>query len=113
MRFLTLVAGLILLGTLSFGETFTGKLVDANCAMKNQKTNPATGEAARAADCSASAATRTFAVETADGRVLKLDSAGNSKAKAMMKDNYKPDAQVTVNGELSGQTVKVDSLDSK
>ena len=105
MRIATLGAVLALVSALSFGETFTGKLVDASCAAKAQKTSPTT-------ECAPTAATKSFAIETADGRILKLDSTGNSKASAAMKDNLKPESQVTVSGQLDGQTVKVDSIDT-
>jgi hypothetical protein len=103
MRLATLGAVLALVSALSFGESFTGKLVDASCAAKAQ---------VQKTECAPTAATKSFAIETADGKVLKLDSTGNSKAIAAMKDNFKPESQVTVSGQLDGQTVKVDSIDT-
>ena len=102
-RILTLGAVLALASSLSLAETWTGKLVDAACAARNQKGGPP-------ADCAVSAATKSFAIETSDGKILKLDSTGNSKATEAMKGDFKPNMQVTVNGQLDGQTVKVDSI---
>jgi hypothetical protein len=93
---LSFAAGFIL------AESWTGKLVDANCAAKTEK--------GQKADCSPTAATTSFAIETPDGRVLKLDSTGNSKATEMVKSSAKPNMQATVSGELQGTTVKVDTI---
>ena len=96
---MTLVSGL------SFAETWTGKLVDAACAGKSQKSQ---------ADCSPTVATRSFAIELSDGKILKLDSNGNSKATEAIKDTtFKPESQVTVSGQLEGQTVKVESMNAR
>jgi len=51
-----------------------------------------------------------FAVQTADGKVFRLDNAGNMKAAAALK-NDPGKTSVTVSGSLDGQTVKVDSID--
>jgi hypothetical protein len=91
---------LCLAAAFSFAETWTGKLVDANC-QPQAKTS-----------CEASPTTTSFAVQTADGKILKLDSAGNSKASAALRtDGVAKDAHVTVMGSMEGQTIKVDSID--
>jgi hypothetical protein len=102
MKAVTLGAVLVLVSGLSLAETFTGKLVDAACASKGQSSN-------QAAQCTPTAATKSFGVELSDGRVLKLDASGNSKAAEAMKSG-KAGGQVTISGQLEGQTVKVDSI---
>jgi hypothetical protein len=105
MKLATLAALTVLVSGLCFAETYTGKLVDSACMSKNQKTQTT------ATECTPTVATRSFGIETADGKVLKLDSSGNSKAAAAIKDNSKANMEVTVSGTMQGQTVKVDSLD--
>jgi hypothetical protein len=96
------VAALVLLaGTMCFAESWSGRLIDAACHEQAQ---------GKAASCVPTSKTTAFGIETGDGKVVKLDSAGNMKATQIMKTTTKPDAEVTVNGSLSGDTVKVDSI---
>jgi hypothetical protein len=99
--------GIIALATAALGiaESWTGKLIDATC-----KQDPNAPKEAVAASCAPTSSTRVFAVQTADGRVFRLDNAGNMKAAAAMK-NDPGQTSVTVSGSLDGQTVKVDSID--
>jgi hypothetical protein len=86
-----------------FAETWSGKLVDANCEAKQQQ---------KQADCAATASTLSFGIQTADGKVYKLDATGNKGAmEAIKKDG--PKASATVSGTLEGTTVKVESIDLK
>lgn len=102
--------GVILFATAAMGlaESWTGKLIDANC--EAQATSQANPGATPAASCTPTAATKDFAVQTADGKVYKLDKAGNSKAAAAMK-NDPTKTDVMVSGSLNGQMLKVDSID--
>jgi len=89
---------------LALAESWSGKLIDANC-----KPDPDSQKSA-SASCAPTASTRVFAIQTADGKVYRLDSEGNSKAEAAIKkDPTKTD--VTVSGSMQGQMVKVDSID--
>ncbi len=107
-RFMQIALIVCATSTLGLAESWTGKLVDANC--KNQASSPANPETAATASCAPTASTKDFAIQTADGKVYKLDRSGNSKAAAAMKsDPTKTD--ITVNGSLEGQTLKVDTLD--
>lgn len=92
---------LCLAAAFSFAETWSGKLVDANCQPQVKNS------------CEASATTSSFAVQTADGKILKLDSAGNSKVSTAVRTDgiNAKDAHVTVSGSMEGQTIKVDSID--
>jgi hypothetical protein len=52
-----------------------------------------------------------YGVFTADNKFLMLDSAGNAKAVAALKTTKKTDnLQVTVEGDVQGDTIKVSSL---
>ncbi len=91
-----------LASALCFAESWTGKLVDANCLEQSQGQN-------KAASCTPTAKTASFGLETGDGKVFRLDAAGNAKAAAMVKSG-KTDAAVTISGAMNGETVKVDSI---
>jgi hypothetical protein len=52
-----------------------------------------------------------YGIFTADNKFLMLDSAGNAKAVAALKTTKKIDnLQVTVEGDVQGDTIKVSSL---
>jgi len=52
-----------------------------------------------------------YGVFTADNKFLALDAAGNAKAVAALKTTKKTDnLQVTVEGDVQGDTIKVSSL---
>lgn len=108
-----------LAAALSFADNWTGKLVDASCADKGGPAAAAPGgapkaEPGKASDsCAVSATTTSFAIQTADGKILKLDASGNSKAAAAVKTDAGKAASVSVSGEMQGQNIKVDSIDFK
>jgi hypothetical protein len=114
MRTLATIALFLSLVATAFAATWTGKLVDANCADRDKSpaAQPAQpgqpgGAPGQAADsCAVTQSTSSFAIQTTDGKILKLDAAGNSKAAAVR--NAKGNVQVT--GDLEGQTVKVESI---
>ena len=102
---------LCIAAALSYAESWTGKLVDAPCHDRSLQPGQAKSPAE---SCTATQTTTSFAIETADGKVYKLDAAGNAKAATMMKGNPdSKDASVTISGSMDGQTVKVDSIDLK
>ena len=96
---------------LAHAETFTGRLLDANCAVRQAN-----------AYCTPNDATTAFALQLA-GRTLRLDGAGNRKAADAMKANNNsadrsrnPDAPVTevtakIDGTLDRDTLQVDSIE--
>jgi hypothetical protein len=86
-----------------FGETWSGRLVDASCKAKAQ----ASGEKM---SCAATKATTNFGVELADGKTLNLDSDGNTKAIEAIKDSKTAEVRVSVTGSMSGDAVKVESI---
>lgn len=110
LRMITLSAVLIVASAVAFGETFTGKLVDAACAA--QQANAA---------CAPTASTTSFAIQVS-GKMLKLDADGNQKASDALKasntsadrakDPNAQDGQVMakVEGTLSGEELKVQTI---
>jgi hypothetical protein len=101
---------IVLLASAGFllAESWTGKLVDANCKTAEGAVGNPNGELP--ANCIATTSTKSFAVQTPDGKIYKLDSAGNAKAVEIIKNNPSKN-DVTVTGSMNGQMLKVDSLD--
>jgi hypothetical protein len=96
--------------------SWNAKLLDANCP---EATTPAQQKVSEkiAKTCAPSAATTSFAI-FADGKVYKLDGAGNEKVLSGMKNGgFKPDhdgdVHASVTGNLNGDIVKVDSISGK
>jgi hypothetical protein len=103
--------GLTVFAALSYAESWTGKLIDATCHERSQQNPAESKQTGDLASCQASASTTSFAIQTSDGKVYKLDASGNAKATTALKgnpDNKNPSA--TVSGSMDGQTVKVDSI---
>ena len=119
MKTITKTVSVLLLGSvLCLAESWSGKVVDAAC--KDQAAAPAaaaqnappSGQVTNA--CEPTASTVAFGIELPDGKVLRLDTAGNAKAAEAMKGNIgKPSLQATVTGSLDGQTVKVETIEIK
>jgi hypothetical protein len=111
MRKIMTVLGVMSVFTgLALAETWSGKLLDASC-YDQQKS---------AKGCDATGTTSMFAIEAA-GKVYKLDDSGkvgtairNSADRA--KDPAKPPAgavNATVTGALSGDSIKVETVEVK
>jgi len=99
--------GLLALATagLSLADSWSGQLVAARC-----KQEPYASKAQPLEGCAPTADTKVFAVMTPDGKVYKLDDAGNRQALVAIKED--PNKQnVTVSGSFDGQTLHVDSID--
>lgn len=105
--------GLVLgaFAAMGFAEDWTGKLIDASCHDRSQQ-NPANSKQdGELATCAATASTTSFAIQTSDGKVYKLDASGNAKASTALKGNpNNSNATAKVSGTMEGQTVKVDSI---
>jgi hypothetical protein len=99
--------GIIVLAAAALGlaDSWSGKLIDANC-----KPDPNSSSKDSSPSCAPTPSTRVFAIQTADGKVFRLDNAGNTKAAAALKEDPTK-TSVTVSGSLDGQMVKVDSID--
>jgi hypothetical protein len=116
---LRLAALLAFSSLISFAETWSGKLVDSKCyAAEQRNVNPTDTETWVDSDknyeiryCSPRSKTKVFAVVDSDGRSFNLDSAGNSKAAALVpNDGKKHVIPVTVSGEMIGKAIQVDSI---
>ena len=94
---------------MSYAETWTGKLIDSACHDRSQQ-NPGDKQKSDLSSCDATASTTSFAIQTSDGKVYKLDASGNAKAATAMKGSAGKNASATVSGTMEGQTVKVDSI---
>ena len=96
---------------LSYAESWTGKLIDATCHDRSQQNPAESKQKSDLASCDASASTTSFAIQTSDGKVYKLDASGNAKASTALKGNSDSKNPIaTVSGSMEGQTVKVDSI---
>jgi hypothetical protein len=113
MKMIAKVVAILCLGSmLCLAENWTGKLVDAGCKdqAKPAPADPSNPQAMKA--CEPTEATATFGIELSDGRVLKLDNAGNVKAAEVAKTNStKQPMLVIVKGTLNGSMVTVESIE--
>lgn len=104
-----LAASAALFSTLAFADTFTGRLVDGNCANPDKM----------AKDCDAGSATTSFML-VVDGKAYAFDQAGNKLAIAAIKnradraaDPNAPKAQLSakVTGDKEGDVLKVAAVE--
>jgi hypothetical protein len=106
-----LCALLLFVSALAFAETWTGKLVDADCSARDEK-----------AACAPTTSSSNFALKVAN-KTYKFDSEGNRKvAEAFGKSQSgaerskapsKADTEViaTVHGTMSNDQISVESVD--
>ncbi len=102
---------LILFASAGFllAESWTGKLIDANCSAASNNSN-SSSSSKLPESCTPTPSTKVFAIQTPDGKIYRLDSAGNAKAAEQVKSNPGK-TDVTVSGSLNGQMVKVESVE--
>jgi hypothetical protein len=114
-----LAALLSLSPALSLAGSWSGSLVDSKCYdARERNVNPTDTLFNVDRDgnweiryCSPSAKTKLFAVVPSDGPSLKLDSAGNAKASELVRQmGRKSHLVVAVTGEITRNTIKVDSI---
>jgi hypothetical protein len=119
MQFAIFGAFFCLASGLVFAESWTGALVDPKCYdALERNVNPTdtlthvdrdTNQEIRY--CSPNAKTKLFGIVEQDGTILRFDSAGNAKATELVRTIHKKDRlYVVVTGEMSGKTIKVDSI---
>ena len=119
MRFAIFGAFFCLASGLVFAESWSGALVDPKCfEALERNVNPTdtlthvdrdTNQEIRY--CSPNAKTKLFGIVEQDGTILPLDSTGNAKAAELVRTIHKKDRfDVIVTGEMSGKTIKVDSI---
>jgi hypothetical protein len=114
-----LAALLALSSALSLAETWSGSLVDSKCyGYEEHNVNPTDTLTSVDRDqnqeiryCSPNPKTRAFVFVQHDGTSFALDSAGNAKAAALIQATGKKHPfPVVVTGEMSKNTIKVDSV---
>jgi hypothetical protein len=110
---------LVLTFALGFAGDWSGVLVDSKCfdgAERNVNptdtlTHVDRDQGQEIRFCSPRAKTKSFALVQPDGMSFKLDSGGNAKASELVqKSGRKSPFRVAVTGEMSRQTIKVDSI---
>ena len=116
MRFTVL---LLLASAPAIAGNWRGYLVDSKCFAAEER-NVSPGDIMPHSDsdmdeeiryCVAKAKTRNFAVVQEDWSSLKFDPAGNAKAAELIgRIGKKPFLRVDVKGELSKDTIKVESI---
>ena len=93
----------MLLSSMAFAETWSGTLVDVMC--KNQDL------AGHTTQCALKCSKSGYGLVMPDGKFVKFDEAGNSKALAALKATSKEkDLKAKVTGTLDGDTVQVESV---
>jgi len=116
MRIITV---LCLSSTFAYAGKWSGTLVDSKCfAFAELNVNPTDTSIFVDRDqnqelrlCSPGAKTKSFAVVQHDGASFKLDPAGNAKAAEIVRNTAKKSRlPVVVTGEMSGNTIRVDSI---
>ena len=94
--------GSLLLGAAAMcsAASFTGKVVAGTC------------QPGQAAACEVTESTAAYALQVAEGKVLKLDASGNAAVAKLAKENLAKvkAGKVMVDGVLEGETVKVTSV---
>jgi hypothetical protein len=95
---------------LAFADSFSGKLIDASCYAKQQSSM----------GCEPSSATSSFALDVS-GKVYNLDSSGNKKAAAALKNRadrtadptktHAKEVMATVEGSENAGSIKVTSIE--
>ena len=107
------LAGLLLsLGCVASAAEVHGILMDKMCSMTavTKGQSFATSHDTKCA-LEASCLKSGYGVFTSDNKFIALDAAGNKKAAAALKATKKTDnLMVTVDGEVTGDTIKVASL---
>ncbi len=114
-----LIALLCLSSAFAYAGTWSGTLVDSKCFdIAERNVNPTDTLTSVDRDqnqeirfCSPGAKTKVFAVVQHDGLSFKLDSLGNAKAIEILRKTVKKfPLAIVVTGEMSGNTIKVNSI---
>ena len=94
----------LLFSAAAFAESFTGTLVDNMCKGKEDL-------AAHTAKCAIKCSDSGYGLMSADGKFMKFDESGNTKALTLLKGTKKEsDLKATVTGSVDGDTLKVDNI---
>ena len=105
MKHACLSLGLLLgFANAASAESFAGTVVDVMCRAKDL--------ASHTRECSLSCAKSGFGIVTAEGKFLKFDEAGNARTLSALKKTAKEkDLKAKVTGTVSGDLLKVDTIE--
>jgi hypothetical protein len=119
MRLKILAAFFSLASALGLAENWSGALVDPKCYEALER-NVSPRDTLIYVDrdtnqeiryCTPNAKTKLFGIVEHDGTNWRFDPAGNAKAAELVRTIHKKDRlDVIVTGEMSGKTIKVDSI---
>ncbi|MDX2180487.1 MAG: hypothetical protein SFV18_12905 [Bryobacteraceae bacterium] len=99
----TLIVSLFAAGA-ALAETWNGTVVDVMCKGRDL--------ANHTRDCALKCAKSGYGLVLPDGKFVKFDEAGNAKTLAALKASSKEkDLKAKVTGTLSGEMVKVESIE--
>jgi hypothetical protein len=111
------LAFLLPLGSmLTFAASWSGALVDSKCYTSAQQNvshgHPGSTNTKRAVrSCSPNKKTNSFAIVQQVGMTFNLDGRGNEKAhELILKEGKKDHFVVNVTGDLTQETIKVDTI---
>jgi hypothetical protein len=94
----------LMLAPLAAAESFSGTVVDVMCRGKDLSSHTR--------ECALTCSKSGYALVTADGKFLKFDEGGNARALSQLKKLSKEkDLKAKVSGTLSGDVLKVDSIE--
>ncbi len=98
------VLALTMLAPLAMADSFSGTVVDVMCRGKDL--------ASHTRECALTCSKSGYALVTADGKFLKFDESGNARAlSALKKMTKEKDLKAKVSGTVSGDVLKVESID--
>lgn len=97
------IAILALAPALMLAETWTGTVVDVACKNKDLP--------GHTRDCALRCSRTGYGIVLPDGKFLKFDEQGNTKALAALKaSNKEKDLKVKVNGAIKDDVLEVESI---
>jgi len=104
---------LCLAATLSFGRTWSAKVIDASCYDTRKAAHQTEGSTAKV--CAPTASTTNFAIQTSTGKVYKVDSTGNSRLagdiqSGALKKDHDGDIHAMVTGKLKSGVLTLNSV---
>ena len=95
---------LTMLVPLAAADSFSGTVVDVMCRGKDL--------ASHTRECAVTCSKSGYGLVTADGKFLKFDESGNARALSTLKRLTKEkDLKAKVSGTVSGDVLKVESID--
>jgi hypothetical protein len=98
------VLALTMLAPLAMADSFSGTVVDVMCRGKDL--------ASHTRECAVTCSKSGYALVTADGKFLKFDESGNAQAlSALKKLTKEKDLKAKVSGTMSGDVLKVESIE--